>query len=148
MTLATNPQSRKRIVVDANILIRAVLGRKVYGVLSKFSTKVQFFTPELCFEEAEEHLPRLLERRGLPTQEALTVLRDLTLVITIVPIGLYEAYEREAKQRLGERDLEDWPIIAAALMLSCPIWTEDKDFFGTGLPTWTSDKIHLFCESG
>jgi len=27
------------------------------------------------------------------------------------------------------RDPEDWPILAAALALDFPIWTEDTDFF-------------------
>lgn len=30
--------------------------------------------------------------------------------------------------------------------LDCPIWTEDKDFFGSGFPTWTTNKIHIFFE--
>ncbi len=30
------------------------------------------------------------------------------------------------------------------LVLDCPIWTEDSDFFGTGVATWTTDRIHLF----
>jgi hypothetical protein len=28
-------------------------------------------------------------------------------------------------------DSEDWPVLACALILDCPIWTEDRDFFGT-----------------
>ena len=45
---------------------------------------------------------------------------------------------------MKHRDLDDWPIVATALTLDCPIWTEDKDFFGSGMPTWTTDRIHLF----
>ncbi|MEP7369704.1 MAG: PIN domain-containing protein [Dermatophilaceae bacterium] len=25
-----------------------------------------------------------------------------------------------------------------------PIWTEDQDFFGTGFPTWTTDRVELY----
>ena len=39
---------------------------------------------------------------------------------------------------------EDWPVLACALALECPIWTEDRDFFGTGVATWTSDRVELF----
>ncbi|MBK5292740.1 MAG: hypothetical protein JJE04_13815 [Acidobacteriia bacterium] len=38
---------------------------------------------------------------------------------------------------LRQRDPEDWPILAAALALDCPIWKEDTDFFGCGVPTAT-----------
>ncbi len=27
--------------------------------------------------------------------------------------------------------------------LQCPIWTEDADFFGTGVATWTTDRVEL-----
>ena len=39
----------------------------------------------------------------------------------------------EALARIEIRDPRDWPILA----LDHPIWTEDQDFFGTGVPTWT-----------
>ena len=42
------------------------------------------------------------------------------------------------------RDPEDWPVLAAALALGCPIWTEDTDFFGCGVATWTSGSIAIF----
>jgi hypothetical protein len=35
-------------------------------------------------------------------------------------------------------------IIAASLLLDCPIWTEDQDFFGSGVATWTTDRIKLY----
>lgn len=38
----------KLIVLDANILIRAVLGSKVRGILEKYYGKVGFFTPAMC----------------------------------------------------------------------------------------------------
>ncbi|TRU47719.1 MAG: hypothetical protein EWV91_10405, partial [Microcystis aeruginosa Ma_QC_Ca_00000000_S207] len=42
---------------------------------------------------------------------------------------------------------DDWPILATALLFNCPIWTEDQDFFGTGVPTWTLDRVHLYFHS-
>jgi hypothetical protein len=31
-----------------------------------------------------------------------------------------------------------------ALLLGLPIWTEDQDFFGSGIATWTTDRVELF----
>jgi hypothetical protein len=42
--------SNKVIVLDANILIRAVLGRRV-----------QFFAPDVAYADARKYLPALLE---------------------------------------------------------------------------------------
>jgi hypothetical protein len=37
-------------------------------------------------------------------------------------------------------------VLAAGLALNCPIWTEDSDFFGTGIATWTTDRVELFLQ--
>jgi len=51
--------------------------------------------------------------------------------------------EQAALARVGERDADDWPALACALLLGCPVWTEDADFFGTGVATWTTDHTPL-----
>jgi len=56
----------------------------------------------------------------------------------------YESKMTEALQRVGRRDPDDWPILACALTLQCPIWTEDRDFFGTGVSVWTTDRVALY----
>lgn len=53
-------------------------------------------------------------------------------------------FENQARERLGGRDEDDWPVLAAALGLGCPIWTEDQDFFGTGRAVCTTSKIAIF----
>jgi hypothetical protein len=45
---------------------------------------------------------------------------------------------------MAARVVEDWPIVAAALMLKIPVWTEDRDFFGNGIATWTTDRVELY----
>lgn len=130
--------------MDANILIRAVLGKKVRETIEKFAPTVQFFTPDLCYADAEKYLPILFEKRKLPTEQVLEVLEKLTPFVQRVDSSLYGLYEQEAKQRIAVRDIDDWPIVAVALLLECPIWTEDADFFGAGVATWTSDRIHLY----
>jgi len=60
----------------------------------------------------------------------------------------YWPYEPEARWRIERRDVNDWPILAAAIALDCPILTEDTDFFGCGVATWTSDRIEQFLQKG
>ena len=73
------------IVLDANILIRAVLGKRVRELIQAHAGSVQFFAPDVAYADARKYLPALLE-----------------------------------------------------------IWTEDADFFGTGVATWTSDRVALY----
>ena len=75
---------------------------------------------------------------------AIDLLDKILTLLNVVDIELYEQNQSEAEERMKHRDLDDWPIVATALTLDCPIWTEDKDFFGSGMPTWTTDRIHLF----
>lgn len=56
----------------------------------------------------------------------------------------YRPLERQALARIGERDPDDWPALACALLLACPVWTEDADFFGTGVATWTTSRVKLY----
>lgn len=137
----------KIIVIDANILIRAVLGVKARNLIQNHANNVLFFTPDCCYEDALKYLPILFEKRNLPSTEALNVLAKLKCLIQIVDSSLYQSYEQDAKNRIAIRDINDWSIIALALMLDCPIWTEDNDFFGAGVATWTSDRIHLYLNS-
>lgn len=132
------------LVVDANILVRAVLGKRVRAVIEEFAESTSFFVPDAAYAEAEECLPSLVMKHGGDPEKALSLLR--TLRNLMVPIGsdVYGEFEAEARRRLAKRDPEDWPILASALALGCPIWTEDTDFFGCGVATWTSDRVRMF----
>ena len=86
----------------------------------------------------------LVVKRGGDPAKGLASLRSMAALGTIVSQDLYGDFEGESRKRLGARDPEDWPILAAALALGCPIWTEDTDFFGCGVATWTSASIGSF----
>jgi len=135
------------IVLDANILIRAVLGRRVRQLIEKYSGQgVRFFTPDVAFQDAEAYLPPLLKKRGKPHAGLSDSLAYLRNTVEMVGPKLYAAFEGEARQRLRGRDESDWPILATALGLDCAVWTEDADFFGTGVAVWTTSRVELFLE--
>ncbi|HXB67908.1 MAG TPA: PIN domain-containing protein [Candidatus Acidoferrales bacterium] len=134
----------KALVVDANILVRAVLGKRVREVIEAFSGGVSFFVPETAFAEAKEHVPALVVKRGGDPEKALALLDALGQLMELIGSEIYGQFEAEARERIGQRYPEDWPILAASLALGCPIWTEDTDFFGCGVATWTSNRVRMF----
>ena len=134
----------KTLVLDANILVRAVLSMKVRTLLEQSFSNIRFFTPDVCFDDAEKYLPLIFKKRKLPAEPALAVLTGISGIVQTVEADIYGDYREEALQRIAIRDPDDWPIVATALALNCPIWTEDSDFFGSGIATWTTDRIHLF----
>jgi hypothetical protein len=96
------------------------------------------------FDDAEKYLPTLLKKRGKPDGDLSASLEYLRNIIEVVTPELYAVFESEARQRLRGRDESDWPILATALGLACAVWTEDADFFGTGVAVWTTNRIEIF----
>lgn len=74
----------------------------------------------------------------------MTVLDRLEAVVRPLDAEIYQAHRSAALQRIAVRDADDWPILACAMALECPVWTEDTDFFGSGVPTWTTDRVALY----
>jgi hypothetical protein len=73
----------KALVLDANILIRAVLGQRVRIILESHAERVSFFVPETAYLEAEEHdaagrchpgsVTPAMQARSLPMSRAITM---------------------------------------------------------------------------
>ena len=136
--------SHKAIVLDANILIRAVLGKRVRELIVDNADRVQFFSPDVAYADARKYLPGLLEKRGVKSEPAMAVLDALESMVCPLELGVYEGFKTQALQRIAMRDADDWPILACAMTIGCPVWTEDADFFGAGVATWTSDRVELY----
>jgi len=114
---------RKRLVLDANTLIRAYFGRRVRCLFTNFAEKADFYVAQAALTEARHYVGDLARRRGLDDD-------------------LLEPGREEAQARI--RDPEDWPTLALSLQLECAVWTEDQDFFGTGVATWTCATVERF----
>lgn len=75
------------LVLDANILIRAVLGSRVLGLLRKYAGHVEFMAPDVAFQEAREHLPGILTARKIPAASAMETLDLLTRLVQTQKTG-------------------------------------------------------------
>ena len=135
----------KAIVLDANILIRAVLGTRVREIILSNESTVRFLSPDAAFADARKYLPQLLKKRGLVIDEGM---KSLALYeqqfIEILEQDFYGPLQHQSLLRIGARDPNDWPVLACAIRIGCPVWTEDADFFGTGIATWTTDRVELY----
>lgn len=136
--------SNKAIVLDANILIRAVLGKRVRELIARNADAVQFFAPDVAYADARKYLPALLEKRGVESGPAIVVLDALESIVRSLELGVYAGLQAQALQRIAMRDADDWPVLACAMTMDCPVWTEDADFFGTGVAIWTTDRVELY----
>lgn len=73
-------------VLDANILIRAVLGKRVRQVLETYAVhRIRFYAPEVAYADAAKYLPALLTRRRKSTNDNL-FLENLLNTVEVVQI--------------------------------------------------------------
>jgi predicted nucleic acid-binding protein len=139
-----------KLVVDASVLVAEALresGRKRLG-----SSSLELYLAEHAYREAKHELSKrftlFVERVKLSEETAKylwqRVLESLELPL-IVPESGYEHLETLAKECI--RDVNDWPTLALALILGCGIWTQDYDFFGTGVATWSTENIDKFVKT-
>jgi predicted nucleic acid-binding protein len=98
---------------------------------------------EAVGDELLEHLPGLARKRRLDLGLLLAVFS--VLPIQWVEAAGYAAWEREARLGISARDIDDWPTVALGISearsRAVAIWTQDKDFEVSGLPTITTGAL-------
>lgn len=83
--------SVKAIVVDANILIRAVLGKRVRELIFDNLKTVKFFSPDIAYADTRKYLPKLMEKRGVDSSAAMLVVDQLESVVQSIDVELYKS---------------------------------------------------------
>jgi predicted nucleic acid-binding protein len=136
-------QSR-RLVIDSNILIRAVLGSRVQELIERYCVSTAFYVADANLEEAVQYLTELGPKRGIREEVWRESLNRVMAAVQIIRQDELASAESEARARIGARDADDWPAVAGALQFDCPVWTEDEDFFGSGVATWTTATVEIF----
>lgn len=132
------------IVLDANILVRATLGRKVEPLIERYRLDVSFYVTDSALTEARDHIAEIASKRGVGPEKLSSELESVVDDLAVIERSRYESQLGRAEGRLGARDIDDAPTLAVSLLLGCPIWTEDQDFFGCGAATWTSDRVEIY----
>jgi predicted nucleic acid-binding protein len=71
----------KRLVLDANILLRAVFGVPVRALLETYEDSVSFYTPDICFDDARKYVPVITASRQSDPAPGLIVLNQLARLV-------------------------------------------------------------------
>lgn len=136
--------SAKALVIDANILIRGVLGTRTRRILELYANRLPPSCPQRPSRKPRSIWPRSPPNAATNPEAALRLLRTLAALTEVLQDDTYMGHREEAVELLSKRDPEDWPVLAAALAIGCPIWSEDADFFGCGVAVWTSDRVERY----
>ena len=127
-----------RLVADANVLLSALIGGRARLVLRHGDVE-EVFTAAATLDEVSEYADRLAEKKGLRLDVLSLALAALPL--TIVDRAQYQDQIPEATKRLGRRDPDDVEILALALHLAAPVWSNDNDFEGVGVEWYTTAEL-------
>jgi predicted nucleic acid-binding protein len=135
-----------RLVADTSVLVGELLRRRGRERLG--DERLELFLAEPMWDEVRVELPRRIarfaKRRDLPADvaEELTMLclESIEANVAVGETAVLAALEIEARAR-SRRDPADWPTVACARALDAGIWTNDNDFLGTGVATWTTETL-------
>ena len=129
------------IVIDAAVLVAAARGKSSGAVLA-VSRVARLVTTDRAIHEARRRV-----ELGLKRPDLLTIIDDLVAEMTIVPVA-----ELASQLALGEvalRDaipsrngsINDAHVLALAWSVEADIWTNDRDFAGTGVASWSTPNL-------
>lgn len=115
---------RLRIVVDANPIISALVGGTARDIF--FRTNLKFATTEFTVKEIEKFIPYISEKAEVSEEE-------IEKALSLLPIKIYRRkfYSKtieKSRKIIGKVDEKDVDILALALKLNVPLWSNDRHF--------------------
>lgn len=128
------------LLIDTNILVRCSVGRALIRVIELRDRGVSIATTE---KNAAELFAKLTDKFGYNAEIARNKVRRVLEPMEVIGVEEYEHLRDAAYERLREGGKSDWPALAAAMALEGEIWSEDVDFFGVGIPVWSTANVHL-----
>ena len=87
---------RKRLVIDANILIRGCLGVRVRTLIADYADRVDFFVAEANVAEAADYIADLAREKNLDEAVCTEALLSLMRVVQMVEDNVLESAREEA----------------------------------------------------
>ncbi len=130
-----------RLMVDAAVLVSAVLGRSSWAILEA-SRIAELATTDQAVHEARRRI-----ELGLKRPELLNIIDRLLGEMTVVAVAALAPDiargEIALRDAVASRNgsVNDAHLLALAWSLEADIWTPDRDFAGTGVATWSTPNL-------
>ncbi len=110
--------------MDANVILSALIGGKANKLFVE-AKDLEFITTFNVLEEIQEYIPVLAQKKGL-SREAMEAAFSL-FRLGAVKKEIYSEKISAAVDLIGKRDPDDVELVALALTLGCPVWSNDND---------------------
>jgi len=127
-----------RLVADANVLLSAAIGGRAKLIVEHPRVR-EVLTTEFTLAEVHEYAGVLARKKRLATD--IVLLAVAALPVHVLRRESYQGRISEAAKRIGSRDPDDVELLALALHLELPIWSNDKDFERAGVELFTTEDL-------
>jgi len=137
------PRAPSASLVDANIILSVAFGLRARPVFERVLASRTVLTSARAREEA---LGRAGDQRDGSEQAvalALAALGTVTVIESEIYAPLVEVAGERLKYAAASRNgsTQDAHLLALAWITDSDLWTHDRDFAGTGWPTWSSHNL-------
>jgi predicted nucleic acid-binding protein len=127
-----------KLVADANVLLAAVLGGRAKAILQHPHID-ELLTAEVTLAEVEEYAVVLAKKRRLSLDTLLLAIAALP--VTVVEEAVYSSALPQARRLIARRDPDDVDVLALALHMKLPLWSNDNDFEDAGIEWYTTAEL-------
>ena len=116
----------KALVVDANIVVAALLKDSTSRRFLLRAKKPQLFTPEFINQELSKYTGDFSKRLKVEEDELKVTLGNLILASEMKIVSMQEYLDFMDKAMEITPDVKDMAYFALALKLECPLWSQDR----------------------
>jgi predicted nucleic acid-binding protein len=127
----------KRLAADANVILSAIAGKAALQVFLR--REIEIVTTQFNIDEVREYLSIIADKYDLSEKLLETQLKLLPL--KVYSQDYYKYFLSRASEILYGRDKDDIELLALAMKLKVPIWSNDRDFNVSGLEVYTTAKL-------
>ena len=112
------------LIVDANVIISALVA--TFGKTCElfFSDKLKLYAPEYLLEEIKNHGKEILDKSKLSKIDFEVILSLISSNIEFIPFSEFKSFISKASEVCP--DPNDTEYFALALKLGCSVWSNDK----------------------
>lgn len=113
-----------KLIIDANIIISALISMKGKTRDLIFLEDITLFAPEYLLEEVEKYKRIIIKKSKLDKELFSLANQILFSKIKLIPFSKFKHKIKESKNICPDPDDEEY--FALALSKKIPIWTDDK----------------------
>jgi len=127
----------KKLAADANVILSAVAGKAALRVFLK--EDIEIITTQFNINEVKEYLSVMARKYDLAEEILESQLKLLPL--KIYSQDHYKSSLPKASKIMFGRDMDDIELLALAMKLKVPVWSNDRDFTASKVQVYTTAKL-------